>query len=246
MNDGPLWWAYILAEISRLMADRQPEEMVEFIPALFQEKAWLTLIGWCNTALSTFQLCTWTLQEQLWPREIFMLMSRQIWFSARCKPITSIDILATKNEVAEMLLWCRIINKLKVMKNAVERSCISKAYEQSGEPEYRSTLNCVSLYAAFFLLFLSTSSTYRLFPWLAQAERLYRFLSEGLGHIHGSACFLDSWNFFFLNLFHASQTLLFTCCLWNTASKRSISELEKGGSRPGHASSNGVTFIITV
>lgn len=128
-------------------------------------------------------------------------MSRQIWFSARCKPITSIDILATKNEVAEMLLWCGIINKLKVMKNAVERSCISKAYEQSGEPEYRSTLNCVSLYAAFFLLFLSTSSTYRLFPWLAQAERLYRFLSEGLGHIHGSACFLDSWNFFFLIYF---------------------------------------------
>lgn len=202
MNDGPLWWAYILAEISPLMADRinwvgkaARRDGRIYTSTLPGES--MTDIGWCNTALSTFQLCTWTLQEQLWPREIFMLMSRQIWFSARCKPITSIDILATKNEVAEMLLWCGIINKLKVMKNAVERSCVSKAYEQSGEPEYRSTLNCVSLYAAFFLLFLSTSSTYRLFPWLAQAERLYRFLSEGLGHIHGSACFLDSWNFFF-------------------------------------------------
>jgi len=45
------------------------------------------------------------------------------------------------------------------MLTSVERSYILKAYELTMEPERRSTLNC-----AFFLLFLSTPSIYRLFP----------------------------------------------------------------------------------
>lgn len=50
------------------------------------------------------------------------------------------------------------------MPRPVERTSILKAYELTAELECRPTLNCVSLYSAFFLLFHSTSSIYRLFP----------------------------------------------------------------------------------
>lgn len=39
-------------------------------------------------------------------------------FSARCKPVTIINILATQKEVTVILLWSGVINILKVVKIA--------------------------------------------------------------------------------------------------------------------------------
>lgn len=93
-------------------------------------------------------------------------------------------------------------------------------------------MHSVPLYSAFFLVFLSTYSIYRHFPWHSQAEGFYWFLRKGPVHACGSASFLGSGAqraFHILrHFFHASQT---------------FQNMQKGGSSPGLAFCNDISSI---